>query len=274
MPELPEVETVKETLKKQVKNKKIKAVFVYHQNTIENISAEKFISKLKGEEIHTITRRGKWLIFELDHYFLLSHLRMEGKYFMRTVEDPKLTHELVRFDFYDGSSLRYHDTRKFGKMYLLLESELYDKKPLCDLGLEPWDPALTPLYLKEKYKNKKIPIKQSLLDQSIITGIGNIYADEILYLSHIHPLKKCNCLTLENCDNIIENTQTVLSHAIELGGTTVRSFTSSEGVHGLFQNELFVHEQKKCPTCHQSITKIKVGGRGTYYCENCQREEV
>lgn len=270
MPELPEVETVKETLKSQVLGKIIEEVYVYHNNVIEYPTVEEFIKQIQNETIMNLERRGKWLLFELNHYYLLSHLRMEGKYFIRNKEDPKMLHELVKFDFTDGTSLRYHDTRKFGKMHLILKDKVWDSKPLNELGLEPWDENITITYLKNKYQGKKIPIKTALLDQSIITGIGNIYADEILYLAHIHPLKPCSLLTKKELENIILCTRKVLSHAIELGGTTIRSFTSSEGVHGLFQNELFVHNQEICPNCNHNIIKIKVGGRGTYYCPNCQ----
>jgi len=147
-------------------------------------------------------------------------------------------------------------------------------KPLKDLGLEYNDPKLTSNYLKEKLKNKTLPIKTVLLDQSIITGIGNIYDDEILFLSHINPYQKANTLTKKNLEDIIYNTNKVLDHAIELGGTTIRSFTSEEGVHGLFQNELFIHGKKgKCPNCGENIIKEQINGRGTYYCKKCQKKK-
>ena len=122
-------------------------------------------------------------------------------------------------------------------------------------------------------KNKKLPIKTVLLDQSIICGIGNIYDDEILFMSKIHPLRKASDISLEECDTIIKNTRIVLEKAIKLGGTTIKSFTSSEGVHGLFQNELLVHGKggEECPECKNILLKTKVGGRGTHYCEFCQK---
>lgn len=272
MPELPEVETVKETLKRNVIGKIIEEVYIYHNNVIEFPSVEEFKEQIKKEKIINIHRRGKWLMFELNHYYLLSHLRMEGKYFIRKNEEDKLLHELVKFHFTDGTSLRYHDTRKFGKMHLIKKENVFNVRPLNKLGLEPWDQDLTEKYLKEKYQGKKLPIKTVLLDQSIITGIGNIYADEILFLSLIHPLKPCSNLTKKERENVILSTRKVLEHAIKLGGTTIRTFESSEGVHGLFQNELYVHEQKNCPNCGNEILKIKVGGRGTYYCPKCQKK--
>ena len=181
MPELPEVETVKETLKRKVLNKTIKDVRVIYPNIIENINSNEFINKLKNQTIIDITRRGKWLIFHLNDYYLLSHLRMEGKYFLKDSNEEITKHQHIIFDFTDNLSLRYNDTRKFGRMHLVEKDKLEESKPMQELGLEPWDNKLNKNYLKEKYKSKKLPIKTVILDQGIITGIGNIYADEILF---------------------------------------------------------------------------------------------
>lgn len=271
MPELPEVETVKRSLQKLVLNEKICNINIKYNKILENIKIEDFKNKISNQTIHDIKRRGKWLMFELDNYYLLSHLRMEGKYLIRNNNDIYTKHELIGFDFISNKSLRYQDTRKFGRMYLLEKETIYQVKPLNELGLEPWDDNLNISYLKNKYKNKKLPIKTVLLDQTIIVGIGNIYADEILYMSNINPLKKCSLLTNKELDSIIKNTRIILNKAIELGGTTIMSYESSEGVHGRFQNCLLVHGKKKCPKCNNDITKIKVNGRGTYYCSKCQQ---
>lgn len=272
MPELPEVETVKNTLKRLVLNKKILSVNIYHSNIIAYPSVDEFKEKIKNQTINDITRRGKWLIFELDNYYLVSHLRMEGKYFLKNSSEELVKHEHVVFSFKD-QELRYHDTRKFGKMYLIDKEKLETSKPINELGLEPWDNNLTIDYLKEKYLNKNIPIKTVLLDQSIITGIGNIYADEILFKSRINPLIKPKELTEEQLNNIIKYTRETLEEAIKLGGTTIKSYESAKGVHGLFQNKLLVHSRvgEACPECGTTIIKISVNGRGTYYCKNCQK---
>ena len=270
MPELPEVETVKNTLKKIILNKKIKCANVYWDNIIAFPKVKEFKEKIKNQKINNILRRGKWLMFELDDYFLLSHLRMEGKYFIRNKNDERNKHEHVLITFTDHTELRYHDTRKFGKMYLIKKTEVYKVKPLNELGLEPWDENLNAKYLKEKLKKK--PIKTELLNQNIITGIGNIYADEILFQSKINPQKEGNKLTKKNLDDIIKYTKQTLEKAINKGGTTIKSYTSADGVHGLFQNELLVHTKEKCPICHTKIEKITIGGRGTYYCPKCQKK--
>jgi len=271
MPELPEVETVKEKLKKSLLNKRIIDVKVYYDKIIANLSSLEFIKTLTNQTIKDITRKGKWIIFELDSNYLLSHLRMEGKYFIKDVTLEPIKHEHISFIFNDFS-LRYMDTRKFGRMYLLPKDDILNKKPLNELGLEPWDKNLNEEYLKIKFKNKTLPIKSLLLDQSIITGIGNIYADEILFLSRINPTRKAQKLTDIELETIISNTKKVLESAISLGGTTIRTYESSEGVHGNFQQELFVHTKDSCKICGTKIEKIRVGGRGTYYCPKCQKE--
>ena len=270
MPELPEVETVKETLKRQILKKKIKNIQVLYEGIIAT-DLNEFKKNIIGQEFIDITRRGKFLIFELNDYYLVSHLRMEGKYFLKKKKDEILKHEHIIFDLGDDT-LRYHDTRKFGKMYLVSKDKLYVDTPLVHIGLEPWDEKLTSDYLLSKY-HQNIAIKTLLLNQDIITGIGNIYADEILFLSKINPNKKGKDLTKEDCNNIIINTRKVLESAIKMGGTTIRSYTSSLGVTGHFQGNLLVHNKvgEKCSCCGNIIVKIKVNGRGTYYCPKCQR---
>ena len=171
----------------------------------------------------------------------------------------------------NNKELRYNDTRKFGKMYLVKKDEL-NNSPLAKLGKEPWDKDLTANYLKEKL-NRKLAIKTLLLDQSIITGIGNIYADEILFLSKINPETPGANLTNKNLTDIIDNTKMVLEKAIEMGGTTIHTYTSVDGITGLFQQELLVHGKKDlpCPNCQSKIIKIVVNTRGTYYCPKCQK---
>ena len=273
MPELPEVETVKETLKLRLVDRKITKVDVYHDNIIEYPTVVEFKKQIINQKINDMDRYGKWLIFVLDDYYLLSHLRMEGKYFFKNSKEERNKHEHIVFTLDDGFELRYMDVRKFGKMHLIKKEDIKSKGPFLEMGLEPWDENLTVEYLKDKYSKKKLPVKSVLLDQSIIVGIGNIYANEILFLSGLNPMIPAKDLTNEDLENIIINTRDVLKKAIDKGGTTIRSYTSVDGVHGLFQQELFVHSQvdKPCKNCKTIIVKTKIGGRGTYYCPNCQK---
>ena len=269
MPELPEVETVKETLKRKLLKKKIVNIKVFYDGIIVGDTNE-FKKNIINQEIINIDRRGKFLIFELTNFYLVSHLRMEGKYFIKNINDTILKHEHIIF-YFDDFSLRYHDTRKFGKMYLVQKDRLYQDTPLKDIGLEPWDKNLTINYLQNKY-HSNLHIKTLLLDQHIISGIGNIYADEILFLSKINPNTRGIDLKENDFSNIINYTRKVLSDAIKCGGTTIRSYTSSLGVTGHFQGNLLVHTKEgcKCSKCGSIILKTKVNGRGTYYCPTCQ----
>lgn len=272
MPEKPEVITVSKAIEKIIVGKEIKDVKVYWPNIIIGDVAE-FINSLKNERIESVTTRGKWIVIFLTTKALIVHLRMEGKFFFRNIHEKKEKHTHVIITFTDDTDMRFHDVRKFGKMALLPKERVYEMKPLIDLGYEYYDNRLTPSYLCNMLSKKNIPIKTALLDQSIIAGIGNIYDDEILYASSISPLRKSSSITQDEADKIIKNTKIILDKAVAMGGTTIKSFTSSEGVHGLFQNELLVHGKKDgiCPLCKTAIIKIKIGGRGTYYCKNCQK---
>lgn len=272
MPEKPEVITVAKTLEKKIIGKTITEAKVYYDNVIVG-DKEEFISKIKDEKIESITTRGKWIIIYLTNYALLTHLRMEGRFYFRKKGDSFSKHEHVSLLLDDNIEMRFHDVRKFGRMILLPKYEVLNIKPLSDLGYEFNDPRLTEEYLLAKFKNKSTPIKTILLDQSIIAGIGNIYDDEILYQSHINPLKPAKEINSSEAIEIIKNTKIILEKAIKKGGTTIKSFESSEGVHGLFQNELVVHGKKNgiCSKCGNKIEFIRVGGRGTYYCPKCQR---
>lgn len=272
MPELPEVETVRKALIPKLKDKKIMDLTILHNNVFKDQDIKEVIENIKNQEIKTIERRGKWLKFVLEDYYLLSHLRMEGKYLYRDINSKIDKHELVIFNINNEFELRYKDVRKFGKMYLVKKEEI-DKSPLNELGLEPFDEALTVKYLNEKYKNKKLPIKTVLLDQKVLTGIGNIYADEILFESKINPLSKAKDLKEKQLEKIIKSTRDILAKAIKEKGTTIRSYTSEEGKEGSYQNSLKVHlkENEPCINCNNKIIKEKVNGRSTYYCKNCQK---
>ncbi len=268
MPELPEVETVKNVLKKNLIGLKIEKVDIFYPNMIKT-DLKDFKKNLVGESFIDIKRYGKWLVFETTNYFLVSHLRMEGKYYYSS-EFNLDKHEHVIFSLSNGYYLRYKDVRKFGVMFLVEKNKLFTDTPLKDLGLEPFDKKIDVNYLKSHFKSKRLPIKTVLLDQSILSGLGNIYADEVLFKSHISPFKKANLITDQECLNIINNSRIILSDAIKYGGTTIRSYTSSLGVTGSYQDYLLVHTKKICKVCNSPITISKIGGRSTYYCKTCQ----
>lgn len=271
MPELPEVETVKKVLKKDLINLKINEVIINYPDMIKT-DVELFKKNLIGEEFIDIKRYGKWLVFETTNYFLVSHLRMEGKYFYTDIVKPE-KHEHVIFILSNNKMLRYKDVRKFGVMYLVNKDKLFIDTPLNKLGLEPFSSDLTVSYLKDKFKLKKLPIKTVLLDQEIMAGLGNIYVDEVLFKSGVSPFKKANLLSEIELEKIIESSRIILTDAINQGGTTIRSYTSSLGVTGTYQDKLLVHTKKTCSICNSKIEVKKIGGRSTYYCSYCQKGE-
>ena len=271
MPELPEVETVRATLKPRLLGLKITGVEVYHHKMIAPLDVKTFQKHLIGKTIEDIKRRGKYLLFYLGEMVLIVHLRMEGKFFIKSPDALKLKHEHIIFTLSNGVTLRYDDVRKFGTFTLVKAQELYHSLPLKKLGFEPGEDELTVNYLKSKLKSKR-QIKTVLLDQTIILGLGNIYVDEVLFCAKINPTKLAYKVTKKEALKIIECSKSVIKKAVQLGGSSIRSYTDSLGVTGRFQNELNVHMQENtpCKVCQTPIKKIKVSQRGTYYCPQCQ----
>src|SRR5690554_2698372 len=269
MPELPEVETIRRNLNTVLKNEVIHDVIVFYRPIVSNILD--FEDKLKGQRIHEVARKAKYLKFILDDYCLISHLRMEGKYFMNK-NHSKHTH--VVFKLKSGHQLSYEDTRKFGRFEII---DIKDKDTYLNrvknLAKDPKDIDIDTFY--DGFRSRSKTIKEILLDQTIIGGIGNIYANEILYLSKIHPAKKGNLITKKEAETLLQKSIKVLNKAIQMGGTTIDTYESL-GHKGMFQQELHVHGQtgKTCQYGHDTIIKFQLKGRGTYICPSCQPSYV
>ncbi|MED4813129.1 DNA-formamidopyrimidine glycosylase [Bacillus atrophaeus] len=275
MPELPEVETVRRTLTGLVRGKTIKSVEIRWPNIIKRpAEPEEFARNLIGETIQSIGRRGKFLLFHLDHFVMVSHLRMEGKYGLHQAEDPDDKHVHVVFTMTDGTQLRYRDVRKFGTMHLFHPGEEMRELPLSQLGPEPDDKEFTDVYLKERLMKTNRAVKTALLDQKAVVGLGNIYVDEALFRAGIHPETKANQLSAQKIKKLHEEIKNTLQEAIDAGGSTVRSYINSQGEIGMFQLRHFVYgkKDKPCKTCGTMISKIVVGGRGTHFCAKCQKQ--
>ena len=188
MPELPEVETVVRTLELLIPDRRIEHVEVRVPKMIQ-MDAGEFCRRLEGQHFRRFSRRGKYLIFQMDDVYFIAHMRMEGKFYVQRPEEPLSKHIHVIFDLDDGTQLRYHDTRKFGTMELM---ELNgDLRSFHELGPEPFDDEFNPGYCRAFLKKRRVPIKQVLLDQSFVAGIGNIYANEICFALRIDPRKRC-----------------------------------------------------------------------------------
>ena len=273
MPELPEVETVVRTLEKQIKAKKIEKIDVRYAKIVDNCGTNEFIAKLQNQHFNEFSRRGKYLLFYLDDYVLIVHLRMEGKFFIYEKTNQFIDkHTHIIFTLSD-CQLHYNDVRKFGRFYLYNKNEQLNC--LNKLGLEPFDEKLNGAYLKKYCSNITTEIKSQLLDQQMITGIGNIYADEICFRSSINPFRKSCFISENDFEKIIASTKVILSEAISQGGTTIRSYTSSLNVTGRFQQKLMVHqrENQHCYKCNNIIKRVKLHGRSTYWCDNCQKQQ-
>ena len=272
MPELPEVETVVRTLENRINNRIIKKVNVLWKNLIGYPEPDSFSALLENQQFTVFSRRGKFLVFELTDYIMVAHLRMEGKFFVYPEHTEPLKHTHIIFEL-DKGELHYNDVRKFGRFYLYRKDEPLNC--LSELGYEPFDECLNGAILKEYCRKKRGPLKTQLLDQGMIAGIGNIYANEICFDVRLNP-QHPSCFISENkWDEIINSTRRILSEAIKAGGTTIRSYTSSLGVTGMFQQNLHVHSRNNeyCQ-CGTMIKKIFVNGRGTYYCPECHKERA
>ena len=273
MPELPEVETIKEILKKIVTNQKIVRIDVYRKLTIEG-DADEFVSSLENETFLDVSRIGKYLIFHLTNdKVIISHLRMEGKYYLYKEDEEDSKYAKVVFHFNNGYKLCYDDSRCFGILMLSSENKYRSEGCIKKLGPEPFNIDKEEFY--KKVKRSKKPIKSALLDQTIITGLGNIYVDETLYMSHIHPLTPANLLTKEECNLLLSSSIDVLKLAISMGGSTIKSYHPGKGVDGNFQNRLQIYGKSGeiCPACGHTFRFIRVGGRGTTFCPVCQRKK-
>lgn len=275
MPELPEVETVKRTLNELIIDEQIKDVIVSWPKMIKAPDdVEEFTLRLIGQSFRSIERKGKFLVFSLDDDVLVSHLRMEGRYGLFEKDDVVDKHTHVHFVFESGQELRYKDVRKFGTMHLFSKGEEDMQPPLSKLGVEPLEEGFTSEILGELLKKTSRNIKSTLLDQSFVVGIGNIYADESLFRANIHPERRSNQLSDEEVKRLHESIVSTLTEAVQMGGSTIKSYVNGQGEMGMFQQVLNVYGRKgaSCKACGSEINRIVVGGRGTHICLQCQPE--
>lgn len=270
MPELPEVEVVRQSLSEYLTGLEIQHVELLYPSIIEGDNDE-FIRSVVGKKIIGIHRLAKYLIFDLGEVTFLSHLRMEGKYFYVSEDFPLNKHIHVVFHFTNGKKLLYQDVRKFGRMELRQKENAFSTPPLSLLGIEANASIYDVNIIHQKLQKKKISMKQCLLDQTIIAGLGNIYVDEVLFAAKINPNRPACSVSIEEVSVVMDCAKEILDKAIECKGTTIRSYTSSLGVTGQYQLFLKVHTKTICPCCKESLAKEKLGGRTTYYCSHCQR---
>jgi len=275
VPELPEVETIRRQLEPEVRGRSITGTRVTDGLLVAPMTPARFAGKLKGRMITGLSRRGKYLRFELDGGdTLVVHLRMTG-ILTRLEENPRngdQRHLRLVLTLDDGSFLAFHDVRRFGKAFLLGAgaSDSYWAR----LGPEPLERSFNPKVLAAIFHGRVRPVKPALLDQQLIAGIGNIYADEALFAALIHPEKPAGSLSGKEIAALTKSIKETLRRAIRLQGSSIDSYRDARGNPGRFQNTFKVHRRagEPCPRCGTAIEKTRVGGRGTYYCPRCQRK--
>ncbi|WP_434334689.1 DNA-formamidopyrimidine glycosylase [Mycoplasma capricolum subsp. capricolum] len=274
MPELPEVVTVTNTIKPSLINKTIIKSEIFSNKIVSSTSVEQFINLTKEQKILDIYNLAKYIVFELKEYVIISHLRMTGKWVIENSDQYAYKKSWLKAEFLLDNNLvaRFYDMRGFGTLNLYNKSTFLNDSHLDKLGPIPLNNQTSVDYLFNKLQKSNKAIKTVLLDQHVISGLGNIYVNEVLFLSKINPLTNANLITKDQTKEIIKNCENVLSQAILLKGTTISDFESLPGVTGSYQTKLFVHlNNKNCKLCNTKISKIKVNGRGTYYCSSCQK---
>lgn len=273
MPELPEVESVRKGLEKLIQQAVIQEAEVFWDRIIafpEDIDT--FKNKLKGEQITGISRRGKFLLFHLTSYTLISHLRMEGKFRVTDKDEPFSKHTHVVFHLQDGRDLRYADVRKFGRMLLVQKGTENNVPSLRRLGPEPVEEAFDERSFSQALKRRKKSIKAVLLDQTAVAGLGNIYVDEVLFQASVRPDRTASSLSKDEITHLHRAIIQTMEQAVKAGGTTIRTYENAFGENGSYQHALNVYgrQGEPCVRCGTSIEKIKVAQRGTHYCPHCQ----
>jgi formamidopyrimidine-DNA glycosylase len=270
VPELPEVEITINELRPFVIGRKISLAEVFTERTIAQPIASEFSRQIAGQTIQAVARRGKFLVFELDGgWFWIVHLRMTGSMLLKPAgqNENKFLRVLVSLD--NQTAINFRDPRRFGKMWLVKDiAEVVGK-----LGIEPLTVEFSSSVLTSILKRKGIPVKSLLLDQTLIAGIGNMYADEALYQARIHPQRPANSLRHSEIVRLHSAIQSVLHQGIENKGASTDSFYRPDGVRGAAHLQFKVAHRKgaQCPRCGGTIERIVVGQRGTFYCPKCQK---
>jgi formamidopyrimidine-DNA glycosylase len=271
MPELPEVETIRRQLAPHLEGRRIMRMEILDPRWTRPDPLEPVERELRGAVVQNVGRSGKYLIWSLTRErFLLIHLRMTGALLFDPDNDPP--HTRVRIELDEGHRLLYIDPRRFGTGNLLFGRESLDAYLGARLGVEPFTADFTTELLQDLARGRRAPIKSLLLDQKQIAGVGNIYADEALFRARIHPLRAAGKVTRPQLALLRDAIEESLRAGIEAKGASIDDFRHVDGARGSFQDLFLVHrrEGEPCPYCGTPIRKMVVGGRGTYYCPNCQ----
>lgn len=271
MPELPEAESISRALDKALRRKKISRVEVFFprlRTSLEPLTK----AGLEGLRFAGCRRRARYAVADLeDGRSLTMHFGMSGVVRVESVEVPRRKHEHVWITLDDGKAFKFEDPRRFG--FLEVHKRGADGWPEClaGIGVEPLSRAFTARFLYEASRGRKKTVKEFVMDNSIVTGIGNIYAAETLFACGISPLRRADSLSAEECAAIVKNAKRILRLAIRWGGTTVSDYKNVDGSEGKFVQKLRIYAKKKCPKCSCDVAHPVVGGRTSWYCPVCQK---
>jgi formamidopyrimidine-DNA glycosylase len=288
MPELPEVEVVKKSLENKLKNLTIKSVFINNNKLRYKINNRQF-DKIKGKKIISVKRRSKYLLINLNgNLTILAHLGMTGKFFIEgknkkkqktsfyyAIKNMDSKHDHLTLNLSKGLKLIYNDVRKFGFLKLLKNKNIFMSKHIQFLGPEPLKKEFNLNYVIKHSANKKKTIKDLLMDQKFVSGLGNIYCNEILFLCKIEPSRIAKNIKKRELRDIVENTKKILKKSILFGGSSIKDFANIEGENGNFQQKFNVYnkEKNKCSraNCSGTIQKIYISNRSSFFCAKCQK---
>jgi formamidopyrimidine-DNA glycosylase len=273
MPELPEVETVRRGLSSAIGGSRIEQVTVRERRLRWPI-AEAFETSLSGQSILRLERRSKYLLFRLSRSTLLAHLGMTGSFLVHRGDAlPDLrAHDHVDLALSNGLTLRYNDPRRFGSMHVF-DGDDVTQPLLAHLGPEPLTDAFNASYLYTQTRRRPGPIKHAIMDNTLVVGVGNIYANESLFRAGIHPNRAANRISLSRYEALVGEIKAVLTEAIEAGGSTLRDYVNANGEPGYFQLNYFVYgrDREPCKRCSSLLRLMRHGGRATVFCARCQR---
>lgn len=274
MPELPEVEVIRQGLQKYLPGRRVVAVLTSNRKLRLPMPRKNLSEYIHKARINVIDRRGRFLIITMENGArLIIHLGMTGKISICPSDLPIAKHDHFRLRFDNGTQLVFNDVRRFGFILVLAPEQDFSNTMLADLGPEPFDQEFTPQYLQKLAAGRNRPLKNFLMDNQVVAGIGNIYASEILFRSGFRPERKTRNLSREQWVKIVKSCHYVLKKAINSGGTSISDFVNESGRSGYFQLELQVYgrQGKPCKCCNTPIKKITLAGRSTFFCPKCQK---
>ena len=272
MPELPEVETIRRQLEPEVLDRAIAELEVLDPRWTRPLAPEEVADAVRGRPIEGLDRRGKYLLLRLDGGdTLVMHLRMTGNLLLCEEDRPDQPYLRARIRLDDGRELRFTDARRFGEAFLLGSEEL-EERFRGRLGVEPLSDEFTVEELGRTVSGSRAPLKSFLLDQARLAGVGNIYADEALFRARLHPLSPAGSMREEHLLALRDGVVAALNAGLDGGGASIDDYRDARGERGAMQDEFLVHrrEGEACPRCGETIRRIVVGGRSTYYCPACQ----